>query len=298
MKRIGQLLVNAFIAIIFIPAVITLLLGNNTQTENYSLMTQKEEESQDKERESLEQIIGIVAKEIPITYEDESLKAQVVMARSYITSSNNKALSYMSQEEVKKLWANDYNRNYAKIQEAVEDTKNMVITYNNEPVQPVYHLQSAGITQTPMDIWDLDVPYLESVESKWDEMAADLTKEKEFSSQEIINKINEAYGDTVLESYGLETQIQIIERTQGGYVKSIQVGNLLMSGDEFRKLLDLRSSCFGIDYNNSQVTIATKGLGHGVGLSQYGANEMAKEGKDFKEILKYYFPKTSIQEQK
>lgn len=298
MKRIGQLLVTALIAIIFIPAAITLILGNNTQTEGYSLMTKKEEESQEKERESLEQLIGIVAKEIPITYEDESLKAQVVMARSYIASSTNKTLSYMSQEELKKLWAKDYTRNYAKIQEAVEATKNRVITYNNEPVQPVYHLQSAGITQTATDIWDLDVPYLESVESKWDEMAPDLTKEKEFSSQEIINKINEAYNDTVLELHGLETQIQIIERTQGGYIKSIQVGNLLMSGDEFRKLLDLRSSCFRIDYNNGQVTFTTKGLGHGVGLSQYGANEMAKEGKDFEEILKHYFPKTTIQEQK
>lgn len=293
MKQISQLLISALVAIIFIPGLITLMLGNNQpiqQTQAFLVSAQKEEES-------LLQLVGIVAKEMPITYEEEALKAQVVMTRSYIASTKNETLSFMSLEDLKKLWANDYNRNYAKIEKAIVETRNMVLTYNNEAVQPVYHLQSAGVTQTPMDIWDLEVPYLESVQSKWDEMAPNLTQEKEYNAQEIIHKVNEEYSDTVLQPYGLETQIQIIERTQGGYVKSIQVGNLLMSGDEFRKLLDLRSSCFGIDYNNANVSIITKGAGHGVGLSQYGANEMAKEGKDFEEILTYYFPKITIQEQ-
>lgn len=298
LKQIGQLIITAMIAIILIPATITIILGNNTHVESYLPMTEKEEESQMKEMQSQEQLIAIVAKEIPMTYEDEALKAQVVMARSYIGATDNKSSPYMTLEELEKLWGNEYNRNYSKIQKAVEETKNMVITYNNATVQPVYHLQNAGITQMPIDIWELDVPYLESVESKWDEIAPDLIQEKEYTSQELVSKINEKYDDLVLQPYSLETQIQIIERSQGGYVKSIQVGNQLMSGDDFRKVLDLRSSCFAISYNNSQVTVVTKGVGHGVGLSQYGANQMAKEGKGYEEILKYYFPKTVIQEQK
>lgn len=297
LKKIGQLMITAMIAIILIPAMITMILGNNNG-QVYSPKTPQEQESKKKEMESQEQLIGMVAKEIPMTYEEEALKTQVVMARSYIGSMASKSLSYMSLEELKDLWGNDYDKNYSRIQKAIEDTKNIVITYNNEPVQPVYHLQNAGITQTPVDIWDLDVPYLESVESKWDEVAPDLIKEKEYSSQELINKINEQYDEPILQPYSLETQIQIIERTLGGYVKSIQVGNQLMSGDDFRKLLDLRSSCFKMTYDNAQVTITTKGVGHGVGLSQYGANQMAKEGKSYEEILKYYFPKTIIKQQK
>ncbi len=298
LKQIGQLIIAAMIAIIFIPATITIVLGNNNHIEVFSIMTEEEEESKKKEIQSLEQLIAIVAKEIPITYEEEALKAQVVMARSYIGATDNKAAPYMSLEELEKLWGSDYNKNYLTIQKAVEDTRNIVITYNNAPVQPVYHLQNAGITQMPTDIWGLDVPYLESVESKWDAAAPDLIQENVYTSQELTSKVNEKYDDLVLQPYSLETQIQIIERSQGGYVKSIQVGNELMSGDDFRKLLNLRSSCFAISYNNSQVTIVTKGVGHGVGLSQYGANQMAKEGKSYEEILKYYFPKTVIQEQK
>lgn len=298
LKRFGQLIVVAFIAIILMPAAITIILGNNKQLESYTLMTQEEEESKEKEHLSQEQLIGIVAKEISINYEEETLKAQAIMSRSYIASTNNQSLSYMSTDEMKKLWGNDYNRNYSKIKRAIEDTKGSIITYNNEPVQPVYHLQSAGVTQSPVDIWGLDVPYLESVESEWDKIAPDLIQEKTYSPQEMIDTINKRYSTTVLQPYDLGTQIQIIERTQGGYVKSIQVGNQLISGDDFRKILDLRSSCLIMEYNNSQIKIITKGVGHGVGLSQYGANQMAKDGKTAEEILKYYFPKTTIQKEK
>ncbi len=289
-------MVTALIGIILIPAAITIILGNNKPLGTYTPMIQSEEESKEKEILLQEQLIAIVAKEIPIDYQEEALKSQVIMARSYIVSTNNQALSYMTRDEMKRLWGNDYNSNYSRIKKAVEDTENMVITYKGEPVQPVYHLQSAGVTQSPMDIWDLDVPYLESVESEWDAIAPDLTQEKEYSFQEVIEKINNRYNVTVLQPYDLETQIQIIERTPGGYVKSIQVGNHLMSGDDLRKILDLKSSCFTMEYNNSYVNIITKGIGHGVGLSQYGANQMAKQGKSSQEILKHYFPKTSIQQ--
>lgn len=298
MRKLGQLMLTAMMAILLIPTTITMILGNNKPIAVYSPMAVKEEESKEIEKQSQEQLIAIVAKEIPIHYEEEALKAQVIMARSYMASASTTERPYMSTDQLRKLWATDYNRNYSILQKAVEDTKNMIITYNKEPVQPVYHMQSAGITQTPMDIWGLDVPYLESVESKWDEEAPDLIQEKTYNAQSLVDKINQSYDAQVMQAYSLETQIQIIERTQGGYVKSIQVGNELMSGEDFRKLLDLRSSCFKIEYQGSDISIITKGAGHGVGLSQYGANQMAKEGKTAQEILTYYFPKTTIDQQK
>ena len=298
MRKLGQLMLTAMMAILLIPTTITMILGNNKPIAVYSPMAVKEEESKEIEKQSQEQLIAIVAKEIPIHYEEEALKAQVIMARSYMASASTTERPYMSTDQLRKLWATDYNRNYSILQKAVEDTKNMIITYNKEPVQPVYHMQSAGITQTPMDIWGLDVPYLESVESKWDEGAPDLIQEKTYNAQSLVDKINQNYDAQVMQAYSLETQIQIIERTQGGYVKSIQVGNELMSGEDFRKLLDLRSSCFKIEYQGSDISIITKGAGHGVGLSQYGANQMAKEGKTAQEILTYYFPKTTIDQQK
>lgn len=298
MRWIGKFLATAIITTIFIPAAITIILGNNKGMGINNSLNQNEQISIEKEKLSKEQLIGIVAKEIPINYEDETLKTQVIMARSYIAATNNHTLSYINKEDMKKLWGSDYNKNYKKIEQAVEDTKNTILTYKDEPIQPVYHLQSAGITQSPVDIWNLDVPYLESVESKWDELDPDLIHEQEYNSVEMIKHINDKYSSPALGPYSLETQIQIVERTQGGYVKSIQVGNQLMSGDDFRKLLNLRSSCFVIKYDNNKVRIITKGVGHGVGLSQYGANQMAKEGKNSEEILKYYFPKATITQQK
>lgn len=284
----------AIIAIMVIPSAITIILGNNQGLSAYDPLSKNEKQSIEEQRLAQEQLIGIVAKEIPIDYEEEALKAQVIMARSYIASSPKEKFSYMSTDEMKTMWGSDYNKNYSKIKQAVEDTKNIIITYNEEAVQPVYHLQSVGVTQSPQDAWDLDVAYLESVESSWDEAAPDLIKERVYSQEEISSAVNKKYKTTVLEPYNLETQIQIIERAQGGYVRFIQLGNELMSGEEFRKLIGLKSSCFMVQYDKNQVTIITKGAGHGVGLSQYGANKMAEEGKGYEEILKHYFPKVEI----
>ena len=299
LKKLGQLIAISLIAIIFIPAGITILLGNNNQLDTYIPVTQKEQEDNEKQRILEAQLIGIVAKTIPISYEKEALKAQAMIARSQIIlaqqeGGNKGPVSYMSIEEMKQLWGNDFNRNYSKIKYAVEETNSMVITYDGEPVQLVYHLQNAGQTQSSLDIWDIEVPYLKNVESPEDEKALDLASQKKYSTQELIQKINQHYNAVILESYNLETQIQIIERTQGGYVKSIQVGNQLMKGDDFRKILNLKSSCFTFQYSADEIIVVTKGMGHGVGLSQYGANEMAKRGKTYDQILQYYFPGISI----
>ncbi|NLI89425.1 MAG: SpoIID/LytB domain-containing protein [Epulopiscium sp.] len=298
MKKLGQIIIASIVAIILIPGAITAVVGNNMELDKYELLDEKKQESIEGEQLSQERLIGIVAKEIPIEHHEEAIKSQVVMARSYIALGKGQEKAYMTIDEMKEIWGNNYRKNYTKIQKAVEDTKNLILTYNNEPIQAVYHMQSAGITQDPMEVLGLEIPYIESVESRWDEKSIDLLKEKTYSQEDISNRVNQKLGEPILEAYDLEAQIQIIERTKGGYVKSIQVGSKLMSGEEFKNTLGLRSSCFMIEYQGKQVRIISKGLGHGVGLSQYGANEMAKEGKDYKEILKHYFPKADINYQK
>lgn len=294
MRKIGQIIIASIVAIILIPGAITAIAGNNMELDKYEFTDNKTHKSTEEEQLSQERLIGIVAKEIPIKHHEEAIKSQVVIARSYIALGKGQEKACMTVDEMKEIWGSDYKKNYTKIQKAVEDTKNLILTYNNEPIQAVYHMQSAGITQDPMEVLGLEIPYIESVESSWDEKSTDLLREKTYSQEDISNKVNQKWGDSILEPYDLEAQIQIIERTRGGYVKSIQVGSILMSGEEFKNTLGLRSSCFMIEYQGRHVRIITKGLGHGVGLSQYGANEMAKEGKDYKEILKYYFPKADV----
>lgn len=299
MKQFGQLIVISLIAIIFVPTAITLLLGNN-KLSTYTPITQGEYESKEDEQMLEDKIIGIVIKAMPINYEEEALKAQSIIARSHIvlaqqTSDQQELPSSMTIEEIKELWGNDFNRNYGKIRKIVEETDDLIVTYKDEPIQLVYHLQSAGETQNALDIWGVDVPYLENIESIGDQKASDLINQKTYNVEEIVRKVNQHFKTQVLEAYNIETQIQIIERTQAGYVKSIQVGNQLMLGDDFRKIAGLLSNCFSLQYKRDEIIVTTKGIGHGVGLSQYGANEMAKEGKNYEEILKHYFPQTTIE---
>lgn len=299
MKELSQLIVISVIAIILLPAIITTTLGNHKLADMYRPTTQKEQEYREEKQKLEQQLIEIIAKAMPITAQEESLKAQVIMARSQLAligkdPANGEEIPQMSTNEMKELWGSDYKKNYSKIKKAVEDTQGITLTYLGEPIQLVYHLQSAGQTQSSLDIWDIDVPYLQSVESIADEKAPDLITKKEYRAQEVIKKINQHYRESILEPYSLETQIQIIERTQGGYVKSIQVGKQLMRGDDFRKLLNLRSSYFLCQYSGDYMSVTTKGVGHGVGLSQYGANEMAKQGKDYEAILSHYFPGTTL----
>lgn len=285
--------------IILAPTAITILLGNHKATREYSPTKQIQKEMNQEDIELQEQIIGIIAKEIPIIYEDEAFKVQAIIARSHIIAYqqglvSNQPPSYMTHEEMKQLWGGEYIKNFSRIKKAVEDTAGCVITYENQPVQVVYHMQNAGYTQSSKDIWGLEIEYLIGVESLWDQNAPDLINEKTYKVDEIVKKLTQENSNLVLEPYALETQIQIIERTQAGYVKAIQVGNQLMSGDAFRRALNLRSSCFALQYGGGDVVFITKGMGHGVGLSQYGANEMAKEGKTHGEILSHFFPNTAI----
>lgn len=241
-------------------------------------------------------IVGILAKEIPYTYEYEAIKAQAVVIRTYIARrmlgiQTKGTLEGYTEEEMKNVWGEDYSEIYATYKEAVNETKNEIILYNNEPIEAIYHKASGGKTRTAKDVYDVDIPYLKSVTSEGDMV----TKQIELQKSEIVAKLQEVYPDIIIDASTMENQIQIVEKDEAEYVKSIQIGNVIIKGEEFRKILGLPSSNFKVFNHNNSLVFDVSGIGHGAGLSQNGANELAKSGKTYLDIIKYYYKDVVIE---
>lgn len=326
LKKVGALFLMVFMAIIGLPTFITSFLGDQQVSYQEGVEKKVENENKDNIRmikvldaqsgdimdlEFEEYIKGVLAAEMPALFEIEALKAQAVAARTYaikkinqkgsedlkgadISTDPSKGQAYLSKEELKKIWGDNFYTYYDKISKAVEETRNEIMTYEEEPIEAVFHSTSAGITQSAKDVWEVDVPYLQSVESIGDEEAPAFESETKLSKQEVYQLLKEKYSDIVIQD--LMQQIQIIERSSGGYIKKVQIGNKVLSGEEMRKLFNLRSSCFSIEEDGDYLIFTTKGYGHGAGMSQYGANFMAKEGKNYREILSHYYQGVQIKE--
>ncbi len=320
LKKLSILFLMIFFAIIGLPALITVFFeGNKTggaitsekeSIEDNNILTIKvlNEESQEiMEMDFEEYIKGVVAAEMPASFELEALKAQAVAARTYairkmkqnknkegadISTDSFKGQAYLSLEQLKEKWGDNFYAYYNKISQAVEETKGEIMLYEEEPIEAVFHSTSAGITQSARDIWQVDVPYLQSVESVGEEESPAFMEEKRILKKEVVESLKRKYPDIMIQD--LIGQIQIIERTEGGYIKKIQIGNKIFSGEEVRYLLNLKSSCFTIKEDGDTLIFVTKGYGHGAGMSQYGANYMAKEGKVYTDILKHYYQGVEI----
>lgn len=236
-----------------------------------------------------EYVIGVVGAEMPASFNQEALKAQAVVARTYAMNaiSSGKKLtdtvttqSYKDNNQLKRQWGKSYNTYYNKIKKAVNSTKGICLTYNGKYIYAVYHSTSNGKTEDAKNVWGKSYPYLKSVSSTWDKNVSSYQKTitKEF------NNINKILGLNINES----TKINI-NKNKSGRVSTINIGNKKYTGTTFRNLLGLRSADFDISIKNNQVKITTRGYGHGVGMSQYGANEMAKSGKTYKQILNHYY---------
>ena len=244
-------------------------------------------------------VIGVVAAEMPASFSIEALKAQAIASRSYayykmkksngnydiISDISNQA--YITEEEMKEKWQENYEIYYKKIKEAVDTTKNEIMTYNDEVIEAFYFAMSNGYTEDVLSVFNEDLPYLKSVESKWDnETLNNYIVNIQLSTEEFIQKLGINSKDVVINN-------QIYDDT--GRTKEITINSTIFKGTEFRKLLNLRSTDFQISLKDNIVNITTKGYGHGVGMSQYGANGMAKEGFDCYTILKYYYKDIEFQ---
>ena len=244
-----------------------------------------------------EYITGVVSAEMPASFETEALKAQAVAARTYAVNSGlsvdelikSDGQAYNTVEDMKEKWGENFDTYYQKIRSAVYDTKGEIAVYNDEPILAVFHAISGGKTETAENVWQKDLPYLKSVDSSEDEKAKEFYAETEMAQDKAASLLQQKYKGLKLTEGSLADQMQILERTEAGYVSKIQIGNMVFTGRQVREALGLRSSNFTFEQRENDIIFKTKGYGHGAGMSQYGANYMAAEGKSYKEILEYYY---------
>lgn len=243
-----------------------------------------------------EYLIGVVAGEMPASFNIEALKTQAIIARTYALNSikNNKILTdttstqvYIDKSDMYYKWGKDFNKYYYKTLEAVNSTEGLYITYNGEYIDAVYFANSNGYTEDAYEVWGYDIPYLKSVESSFD---INTTRYKSIvfkTYEEISNIIGFIVDNTI--------DIHDIIRNNSHRISSICINEKQFSGIEFRTLFNLKSTDFEISIMDDGLEITTYGYGHGVGLSQYGANGMANNGYNYEEIIKYYYQNVNIE---
>ena len=166
-----------------------------------------------------------------------------------------------------------------------------MIFYDNSPIEALYHRASSGKTRDAKSIYNKDIPYLKSIDSKLDLISRQIKLPKE----KVVELIKEKYPEFIVDTQMLENQIQIVERDEADYVKMLQVGNLTINGETFKEILSLPSSCFKVYASGNELIFDVRGIGQGIGLSQNGANELAKQGMTYKNIIKYYYTGVTIE---
>ncbi|MDR1736551.1 MAG: stage II sporulation protein D [Oscillospiraceae bacterium] len=252
-------------------------------------------------------LYGVVAGEMPASFPEEALKAQAVAARTYtlykqshttrahpnaeVCGNSACCKAYASPEVLKERWGEDYEKNAAIIRAAVDDTDSLALTYEEAPILAVFHSTSSGMTERSADVWGGDLPYLQSVSSEGEEASPRYSAKVKIDAAECKQRLLEAYPKMKL-SGSAKNWFKSIKRSKAGGVLSLKAGGVTLTGGQMRKLFGLNSSCFTISASKNSVTFETKGYGHGVGMSQYGARAMAIDGADFREILLWYYKDT------
>ncbi len=246
-----------------------------------------------------EYLIGVVAKQVPMSYETEALKAQAVIARTNLLAAKEKGEELpegVSRDELLKLWGKeDFGSSYQKLVNAVKDTEGVVLTYQGSYIYAAFHSVSAGRTRSAAEALLNDkLPWLDSVDSDSDIASQDYLKVIFLEKSDFVKRLTEAFPKLALDAEKPLDSIAASARDGAGYVTELKSGEETVSGEDFRNALGLSSACFYLKEVEGKIRIVTKGLGHGLGLSQYGANEMAKKGMNYAEILSYYFKNIEI----
>lgn len=246
-----------------------------------------------------EYITGVVAAEMPADFHTEALKAQAVAARTYlekkqecsnhtgsdICTDSDHCQAFKSVDDLKQQWGVSFKKYYNKISSAVHTTKGEIAVYNGEPISAVFHSTSSGRTENASDVWGNSRPYLVSVDSSIDTKSPKFASAKTVSLDEFKKTVKEKNPAVSFEN----ELISGITTTEGGAVDKVTIGGVVFSGVDVRELFSLNSANFIIDIIGNDVIFDVRGYGHGVGLSQYGAQFMAESGSSYKEILKKYY---------
>lgn len=256
-------------------------------------------------------LYGVVSSEMPANFEMEALKAQAVVARTYtlykIINNNSKhgeasicddstcCQAWISKEDRLNKWNEEERQNnWEKIVSAVNETKGKIITYEGKPINAFFHSNSGGTTDTATNVWGgINYPYLQAVTTSGEDAYSQYSSEATVTKDEFISKIKEKHSDFEID-FSKENQIEILEYTDGGRIKTIKIGNLNLSGVEIRTIFGLRSARFEITIDGDNIKFTVLGYGHGVGMSQTGADSMAKQGANYEEIIKHFYTGVEI----
>ena len=238
-------------------------------------------------------LIGVVGGEMPVSYNIEALKAQAVAARTYtlnkmeINKKNNFDIVdttddqvYLDDNELKESWKNKYEEYKTKIEQAIQETRGEYLTYNGKIIKAFFFSTSSGTTENCKDVFGENLPYLTSVSSTWDENSPSYLSTTTLTKEEFLKKLEIEYNDNL----NIE-----IERNDTNSIKEITINGNKIKGTDFRHKLNLRSTNIELEEENNSIKIISKGYGHGVGMSQYGAQELANIGYTYDQILKYYY---------
>ena len=258
-------------------------------------------------------LLGVVSAEMPANFEQEALNAQALVARTYtiysivhnqdkhgeadICDDSNCCQAWISKEDRMARWEEaERESNWRKIEVAVNTTAGRIITYNGEVIDAFFHSNSGGTTEAPVNVWGgTNYPYLQSVETAGEDAYSQYSSEVVLTKEELQNKILAKHSDFTID-YNQSDCIQILEYTESGRVKTIKIGNLNLSGVEVRSTLGLKSANFEVTIDGDNIKFAVKGYGHGVGMSQTGADSMAKSGSNYEEIVKHFYTGVEITE--
>lgn len=244
-------------------------------------------------------IVGVLAGEMPIDFEEEAFKAQAVAARSYVLIKMKENMNndydvvdtvqnqvYLDYTYLKNVWKNNYIKNINKLKKVVKDTKGQYLEYNGEIAQTMYFSTSTGVTENCKEIFGNDVPYLTSVDSKWDNISPLYETSQEYNINEFFQKLNLPYSNVLNISY--------IKRTSTGRNIKLMINNNIYNASDIMQIFNIKSTFFNITKNNNVIKISSKGYGHGVGMSQYGAQAMALKKYKYNQILYHYYKNTKI----
>ena len=258
-----------------------------------------------------EYLPGVVRGEMPATFEEEALKAQAAAERTYlyyrmasapkdshpgadVCTDPGCCTAWLSEADAQSKWGDKFDQYEAKVQQAVADTDGQVVLYDGAPIMAVFHSSSAGATAASGDVWAAELPYLVSVKSpESPDSVPNYYSVNTFTAESFRTAFLAAHPEAKL-SGDTGGWIRDVLLTDTGRVASATVGGVSVTGKELRSLYGLRSTAFTVEASGDSVTFRVTGYGHGVGMSQYGANELAKEGKTWQEILQWYYTGVTI----
>lgn len=324
MRTIKIYLILFFIMLLLVPyLVVTLFSPKEASEQNDNefpeITVYRTEKDAVESVDCYEYICNTVAGEMQSNSNAEALKAQAIacytymLTRAHYVKNNPDAdighkgayvcddsahcMAYLEKSEAKSKWGDSFfDKNYPNIETAVKDVLGLAITYQKQPINAVFHSMSSGNTQSAKEVWGTDVPYLQSVACEFDLESDDCKSEKAFSVNEFSDILNEELG--VKLTAPPDCWIGEIIKTSSGLVSQITIGDTVYSGVHIRNIFGLKSACFDVRAEDGKINFTVYGYGHGVGLSQNGANALADKGYKYEEILKYFYNGTEIEYQK